>query len=254
MRNSGYVAMLEREDTVEARTRLENLQEFMSVVSEHEKQNPDASLSTLLEEISLIADIDAYDEDVDSVVMMTIHSAKGLEFPNVFLTGMEEGLFPSGRCDSDEDIEEERRLCYVAITRAKEKLYITNTERRTIFGKTTVNRQSRFMREIPVEYTEDLTRKKTQVHQALSYGIKDEIRDRAQSYRQNLYKKAEEVNKPIEKMDFKPGDIVMHRKFGRGMVIAAQAFGKDMRLEVSFDSVGQKQLMAAFAKLEKVEQ
>jgi len=254
MRDSGYVPMLEKEDTVEARTRLENLQEFMSVVAEHEKQNPDATLSSLLEEISLIADIDAYDEDVDSVVMMTIHSAKGLEFPTVFLTGMEEGLFPSARCDNDEDIEEERRLCYVAITRAKEKLYLTNTERRTIFGKTTINRQSRFMRELPLEFTEDLSRKKTRVHQAVSYGIKDEIKERAEIYKKNLFKKPEEINKPAERMNLKPGDIVMHRKFGRGMVITAQAFGKDMRLEVSFDSVGPKQLMAAFAKLEKIEE
>lgn len=252
MRDSGYVPMLEREDTVEARTRLENLQEFMSVVSEYEKQNSNADLGGLLEEISLIADIDAYDEDVDSVVLMTIHSAKGLEFPNVFLTGMEEGLFPSGRCESDEDLEEERRLCYVAITRAKKKLYITNTERRTIFGKTTINRPSRFMRELPLEYTENLSRKRTQVSQTASYGIKEGIRDRANSMRQNLYKKPVENYAPAEKMDFKPGDIVMHKKFGRGIILVAQSFGKDMRLEVSFDNVGTKQLMAAFAKLEKV--
>lgn len=250
MRDSGYVPMLEKDDTVEAHTRLENLQEFMSVVSEHEKQNINATLSSLLEEISLIADIDAYDEDVDSVVMMTIHSAKGLEFSNVFLVGVEEGIFPSARCDSTEDMEEERRLCYVAITRAKNKLFVSNAQKRTVFGKTTFCRPSRFVREMPLEFTEDLTRPKTQIQKSASYGIKDEIKKRANNYRQTLLKSAEPTDKSAA--NFKPGDIVMHKKFGKGMVIAAQAFGKDMRLEVAFDSVGTKQLMAAFAKLEKI--
>ncbi len=251
MRDTDYAPSLEREDTVEARTRLENLREFMSVVAEYEKENEEATLGGLLEEVSLIADIDAYDEDQDAVVMMTIHSAKGLEFPTVFITGMEEGLFPSGRCESDEDIEEERRLCYVAITRAKERLYITNAERRTIFGKTTPNRQSRFMREIPSEYTEDLTRKKNPI-----MGIPSRIiEERAASIRENLYKKPmAPTTLDASAIDFKEGDVVMHRKFGRGMVIAAQRFGKDMRLEVAFESVGTKQLMAAFAKLEKIEE
>ena len=248
MRDTGYVPMLEREDTVEAKTRLENLQEFMTVVTEYTKTSDEPTLGGLLEEVSLVADIDAYDEDQDSAVMMTIHSAKGLEFPVVFLTGLEEGLFPSGRCDSDEDIEEERRLCYVAITRAKEKLYITNTERRTIFGKTTPNRPSRFLREIPQEYTEELSVKRAPKP---SY-FRDEIRMKMQEYKVNLYKKPEEINASMEKMDFKVGDVVEHRKFGRGIVIDAQAFGKDMRLEVAFDSVGTKQLMAAFAKLNKL--
>ena len=250
MRDTDYAPALEREDTVESRTRLENLREFISVVSEYEKENEDATLGGLLEEVSLVADIDAYDEDQDAVVMMTIHSAKGLEFPTVFITGMEEGLFPSGRCESDEDIEEERRLCYVAITRAKEQLYITNTERRTIFGKTTPNRQSRFMREIPLEYTEDLTRKKQQV-----VNITNQlIRERTMKMRENLYKKPEITTSGVGYMDFKEGDVVMHKKFGKGIVIAAQRFGKDMRLEVGFESVGIKQLMAAFAKLEKIEE
>ena len=250
LRDSGYAQMLEREDTVESRTRLENLQEFMSVTAEYEKENADASLGGFLEEVSLIADIDSYDEDQDAVVMMTIHSAKGLEFPVVFLTGMEEGVFPSGRSESDEDIEEERRLCYVAITRAKQKLYLTNTERRMIFGKTTANRPSRFMREIPVEYTEDLSRKRTKVQ----HSVGNAIAERMKQERERLYKKAEQTFVPEKKMNFKPGDIVMHRKFGRGIVVEAQAFGKDMRLAVSFDSVGMKQLMAAFAKLEKLEE
>ncbi len=249
MRDTGYVPMLEREDTVEAKTRLENLQEFMTVVNEYVKTSDEPTLGGLLEEVSLVADIDAYDEEQDSAVMMTIHSAKGLEFPVVFLTGMEEGLFPSGRCDNDEDIEEERRLCYVAITRAKKELYITDTERRTIFGKTTPNRPSRFLREIPPELTEELNVRRI----PQPSHMQDEIRRKVQEYRVNLYKKPEEVNASMEKMDFKVGDTVEHKKFGRGIVIAAQAFGKDMRLEVAFDSVGTKQLMAAFAKLTKLD-
>lgn len=252
MKETGYAPMLQAEDTVEARTRLENLQEFLTVVGEYEKENDGATLGGLLEEISLIADIDSYDEDVDSVVLMTIHSAKGLEFPNVFLAGLEEGLFPSGRCDSDEDIEEERRLCYVAITRAKKRLYLTNTTSRTIFGKTTVSRPSRFLKEIPAEFLEDMSRKKPNKPQRFNeFG--SEASSVLRYYRENLYKKPVEQTSG-EKMDFAPGDIVNHRKFGRGMVIAAQPFGKDMRLEVSFDSIGTKQLMAAFAKLEKIEE
>lgn len=251
MRDTGYVPMLEREDTVEAKTRLENLQEFMSVVGEYVKTSDEPTLGGLLEEVSLISDIDAYDEDQDCAVMMTIHSAKGLEFPTVFLTGMEEGLFPSGRCTADEDLEEERRLCYVAITRAKEKLYITNTERRTIFGKTTPNRPSRFLREIPSEFTEDLTVRRT----PKPSGINAEIQRRMAEYRVNLYKEKKQAEvESVQKLDFKVGDIVNHRKFGRGIILAAQAFGKDMRLEVAFDSVGTKQLMAAFAKLEKIKE
>lgn len=250
LRDSGYSAALEREDTVEARTRLENLQEFMSVTAEYEKENPDSALGGFLEEISLVADIDNYDEDQDCVVMMTIHSAKGLEFPTVFLTGMEEGLFPSARSESEDDIEEERRLCYVAITRAKNRLYITNTERRTIFGKTTANRQSRFLKEVPMEYTEDLSRKRTKIQQGISNGIAE----RMQKERERMNRQTAAGGDVPKQQSFAPGDIVMHKKFGRGIVVEAQAFGKDMRLAVSFDSVGMKQLMAAFARLEKLEE
>ena len=252
MLDTGYVPTLQREDTIEAKTRLENLQEFMSVVAEYEKGNEDPTLAGLLEEISLVADIDAYDEDQDAVVMMTIHSAKGLEFPVVFLAGMEESLFPSRRCESDEDMEEERRLCYVAITRAKKKLYMTNAESRTVYGKTTYNRESRFMRELPLEYTEDLSPKKPVYKNRSTNSVPIE-----KPYFQrpeNIFKKPEKTIIAQSAIDFKKGDIVMHKKFGRGIVVAAQRFGKDMRLEVNFDAVGTKQLMAAFAKLEKIEE
>ncbi len=252
MLDTGYVPMLRREDTIEAKTRLENLEEFMSVVAEYEKENEEPTLAGLLEEISLVADIDAYDEDQDAVVMMTIHSAKGLEFPVVFLAGMEESLFPSGRCESDEDMEEERRLCYVAITRAKKKLYMTNAETRTVYGKSTYNRESRFLRELPLEYTEDLSPKKP-VYK--NRGSNTAAFEKPYFQRpENIFKKPEKTIIPQSAIDFKKGDIVMHKKFGRGIVITAQRFGKDMRLEVNFDSIGTKQLMAAFARLEKVEE
>ena len=159
MNDTGYMPALVMEDTTESKTRIENLGEFISVITEFEKNEETGNtLGEFLENISLVSDIDGYDENEDSAVLMTIHSAKGLEFPIVFLSGLEEGLFPGMRSmESDDDIEEERRLCYVAITRAKEQLYITKTISRTIHGKTMPTTASRFFKEIPVEYLEDKT-------------------------------------------------------------------------------------------------
>lgn len=247
MRDSGYLAVLEAEDTVESKTRIENLQEFMSVVAEYEKTEEEPTLSGFLENVALVADIDAYDEDQDAVVMMTIHSAKGLEFPVVFLVGVEEGLFPSMRSTSEEDIEEERRLCYVAITRAKQQLYISESATRMLFGSTTHSIPSRFLREIPSDYLEEIAPKS--ISGAAQAIIQKAARKKAPF---EIYKKPEEQEPLPENVNFKPGDMVEHRKFGRGMVIEAQRFGKDMRLEIAFESVGTKQLMAAFAKLKKM--
>lgn len=159
LNDTGYMPALVMEDTTESKTRIENLGEFISVITEFEKNEETGNtLGEFLENISLVSDIDGYDENEDSAVLMTIHSAKGLEFPIVFLSGLEEGLFPGMRSmESDDDIEEERRLCYVAITRAKEQLYITKTISRTIHGKTMPTTASRFFKEIPVEYLEDKT-------------------------------------------------------------------------------------------------
>ena len=159
LNDTGYMPALIMEDTTESKTRIENLGEFISVITEFEKNEETGNtLGEFLENISLVSDIDGYDENEDSAVLMTIHSAKGLEFPIVFLSGLEEGLFPGMRSmESDDDIEEERRLCYVAITRAKEQLYITKTISRTIHGKTMPTTASRFFKEIPVEYLEDKT-------------------------------------------------------------------------------------------------
>lgn len=247
MQDSGYLPMLENENSVEAQTRIENLKEFMSVVQDHEKTTSDADLSTLLENVTLVSDIDSYDEEQDAVVMMTIHSAKGLEFPVVFLTGLEEGIFPGMRSmNSEEEIEEERRLCYVAITRAKQSLYITTTEMRTLYGRTAPSRPSRFLKEISTEYLEELASRKPErkIPPNSGYGKKVTPMD-------TFFKKKADSYSDI-KIDYQPGDMVMHKKFGKGMIVSVQQFGKDAKLEIAFDSVGTKHLMAVFAKLEKL--
>lgn len=150
MERTGMIAALKKEKTVENETRLENLDEFVSMVQEAVKADAAITLAQLLENISLVSDIDSYDEAQETVTLMTLHSAKGLEFPNVFLMGMEEGVFPGIRAFSDEaEIEEERRLCYVGITRAKERLFLSRAQSRTLFGSTKYNLPSRFLEEIP---------------------------------------------------------------------------------------------------------
>lgn len=245
LNDTGYLAMLEAEDTIENQTRRENLDEFINVAAEFE-QNPeyDGTLAEFLESVTLISDVDSYDEDEDAAVMMTIHSAKGLEFPVVFLTGLEEGLFPGMRSiGSEDDIEEERRLCYVAITRAKERLYITKSRSRTVYGKTSPVRASRFFEEIPKEYLEDESGFVTRVREFAGGG-----RLSAADY----FSGGGETDGG-EPVDFNKGDIVEHRKFGRGRVVSVKQFGKDAILEIDFDTIGYKQLMAAFAKLKKIE-
>ena len=247
MDQTGYLGSLTAEQSIENQTRIDNLEEFMSVVSEFES-SPDynGTLSELLENISLVSDLDALDEDIDSAVLMTIHSAKGLEFPVVFLAGFEEGLFPGLRSmGDDEDLEEERRLCYVAITRAKEELYLTKTHSRTIFGRTSPARASRFFDEIPKEYLDEQEDKPSIFERAQNkIGISYIPPTRTQSKHSYDDEKTE--------IDFKAGDRVLHRKFGEGTIISAQAFGSDAILQINFDSIGQKQLMAAFAKLKKI--
>lgn len=246
--DSGYMAMLTAENTIENQTRIENLEEFVNAAAEFAKnEDSDSSLASFLETVSLISDIDSYDETEDAAVLMTIHSAKGLEFNTVFLAGLEEGLFPGFRSiGCAEDIEEERRLCYVAITRAQEKLYITKAMSRTTYGKTTTSSPSRFFKEIPLEYIEDISSKKTSLMQGLGkLGIRIE----------NNSSSPKPVPSTIDENEsviFNKGDIVMHRKFGKGTVISAKQFGNDAILEINFENAGHKQLMAAFAKLKKI--
>ena len=257
MNDAGYMPSLVLEDTTESKTRIDNLGEFMSVIAEYEK-NPenDGSLAGFLEGITLVSDVDGYDELEDSVVLMTIHSAKGLEFPVVFLTGMEEGLFPGMRSmDSNDDIEEERRLCYVAITRAKNTLHITKTIRRTVHGQTRYERPSRFFEEIPDKYLKDRSKPLARVADKLEEGGVGTL-DGFVSARGAMYKKKAETKKmsfsAAEFMSFKEGDRVEHRTFGQGTIVKSTPVGNDSILEIDFDNAGYKRLMAAFAKVKKV--
>lgn len=242
--DTGYSAALTAEDTIENKTRLENLDEFMSAAEEFIKNEEySGKLSEFLESVTLVADVDAYDEDQDTAVLMTIHSSKGLEFPNVFIAGMEDGIFPGMRSieTGQEEIDEERRLCYVAMTRAKQKLYITKTQMRTFYGKRAPSAESRFFKEIPSQYIEDVS------------GVRAKAANTFKRPAPKLQTSGIVQSKAeTDSTEFNPGDIVEHRKFGRGTVISAKQFGKDAILNIQFETIGQKQLMAAFAKLKKI--
>ncbi len=249
MRASGIIDALEKEKTVENRTRLENLNEFVSMVQEAVRENEDITLSELLENISLISDIDNYDEAQEAVTLMTLHSAKGLEFPNVFLIGMEESVFPNSRAFGDpEELEEERRLCYVGITRAKKRLFLSAARQRTLFGQTRYNMPSRFLEEIPenlLDKTEDAPayeRAQIRGGSASSGGFGDSA----------FLKKAPEPEIIAGGESYSPGDRVEHRKFGVGTVVSAQEMGRDWFVIVDFESVGRKKMMAAYANFRKL--
>ena len=255
MNDTGYMPALVMEDTTESKTRIENLGEFISVITEFEKNEETGNtLGEFLENISLVSDIDGYDENEDSAVLMTIHSAKGLEFPIVFLSGLEEGLFPGMRSmESDDDIEEERRLCYVAITRAKEQLYITKTISRTIHGKTMPTTASRFFKEIPVEYLEDKTTLQPKVAKVMQdLGVRNASAPKKEVYMTKGFGSSVKSSGSTDYSKFKAGDTVEHRTFGRGEILKATPCGNDCILEIQFESIGFKRLMAAFAKVKKI--
>lgn len=255
LNDTGYMPELVMEDTTESKTRIENLGEFISVITEFEKNEETGNtLGEFLENISLVSDIDGYDENEDSAVLMTIHSAKGLEFPIVFLSGLEEGLFPGMRSmESDDDIEEERRLCYVAITRAKEQLYITKTISRTIHGKTMPTTASRFFREIPVEYLEDKTTLQPKVAKVMQdLGVRNASAPKKEVYMTKGFGSSVKSSGSTDYSKFKAGDAVEHRTFGRGEILKATPCGNDCILEIQFESIGFKRLMAAFAKVKKI--
>lgn len=242
--DTGYMKMLEADNSIESQTRIENIKELLNSAAEFEKNEEyNGTLEEYLESVSLISDTDSYDDEDEAVVLMTVHSAKGLEFPVVFLAGLEEGLFPGLKSmETNEDIEEERRLCYVAITRAKEKLYITKAQSRTTYGKTTSTQPSRFFRELPTDKLNDVTGiGERTVNSIRKTGLDISIKPRNTSF-----------TPPTEVEEFFKGDIVEHRKFGRGVVISAKQFGSDSILVIEFESIGEKQLMAAFAKLKKI--
>ncbi len=226
LEQTGYLQELVAEKTVEARTRIENLEEFLSVTGDFDRQAEEKGLSSFLENIVLVTDLDQYDEDTDQVALMTLHSAKGLEFPVVFLTGMEEGIFPHARSLTEPDeLEEERRLCYVGVTRAKERVYLTNCWRRTLYGSQRYNPPSRFLEEIPPHL--------------VSNG--------------DLVESVPERNTPVEKEDrFVLGDKVIHGKWGVGVVVGIAGSGNDAEIKVAFPEQGIKVLLTRYAPLEKV--
>ena len=273
MNESGYIASLEHDEKRDER--LENLDELYSTIARYEKENVDsATLEGFLEEVALLSDIDNYNSDSDSVTLMTLHSAKGLEFPNVFIVGMEDSIFPSAQSASEPFLlEEERRLAYVGITRAKERLYLTRAQSRMQFGKTCINPPSIFISEIPPELIEDLStplynpygnyNKSTSYSYGndYSYGSynKSEQNYAANSYGSNvkmpdigIMEAALGNNSPSSDCDLKKGDSVIHKKFGKGLVVGVQPLGNDILLEVAFDTVGTKKLMKKMARLEKV--
>ncbi len=247
--DSGMMSALEKEDTVESRTRIENLKEFVSMVQETVKQEPETTLENLLENISLVADIDGFDEAQETVTLMTLHSAKGLEFKNVFLIGMEEGIFPGMRSmNTAEEMEEERRLCYVGITRAKERLFLSYADTRTMFGTTKYNMKSRFLKEIPKDFVNE------EKYRSMNEGLFETVAYKRPQMDTSTFKMAQPKPAAVDKtsLDFAAGDRVVHRKFGEGTVLEAKALGADMFLRVKFDTVGEKNLMAAYVKLEKI--
>jgi len=245
---TGYVAMLEQKDEQENRTRLENVRELKSSLVNYAQNTDTPTLNGFLEEIALYTDIEQYDQEADAVVMMTMHSAKGLEFPNVYLVGAEEGIFPGMRAIGEqEEIEEERRLCYVAITRAKKRLTITSARQRMLYGHTTVNRRSRFLDEIPSELMiEEAAQKPKVAYTPISYAKPQTPQRPTVSY---IPQKAKAASP-----EFAKGDMVNHDTFGRGMILSVLKMGNDAMLEIAFDQVGTKRLMAvaAAAKMRKL--
>jgi len=246
LEKSGYQEMLKAEKTLEAESRLENLEEFLSVTKNFENSNDDKSLIAFLTDLALISDIDQMDkeEEKDAVVLMTLHAAKGLEFPVVFLMGLEEGVFPHSRSLMEEaEMEEERRLAYVGITRAEEELYLTNAQMRTLFGRTNVNPPSRFIDEIPEELIENVHERRKE---RSSFGIKNP---------QPVTRKS--VNIPSttggESFGWKVGDKAEHKKWGIGTVVQVKGQGEDIELDIAFPNpVGIKRLLAKFAPVKKV--
>ena len=274
MNESGYIGSLSLdEETREERT--ENLDELYSTLSRYEQENGDgATLEGFLEEIALLSDIDNYDEQVDAVTLMTLHAAKGLEFPVVYLIGMENGLFPSLQSIGEErGLEEERRLAYVGITRAKTELCLTKASMRMQYGKTTSNPPSVFLEEIPSRLMNDTSpRTRASFYGAFGgsgagYGARYQSNNASQRlYEQdedryytpakkpavNPFYTPEKKEPPVSAQKLRPGDQVRHKKFGNGMVLSATTLGNDILLEVAFDSYGTKKLMQNVARLEKL--
>lgn len=276
-----YFDYLNEEDPQKAEDRKNNVQELSTMLIKYQEEDEDFSLNEFLEDVALVSDIDSYNEDDDCVVLMTLHSAKGLEFPVVFIPGMEEGIFPGNQSMySDEDLEEERRLAYVGITRAREKLYLINARQRMLYGTTNRNMPSRFVKEIPADVVEDRS-----IKAKPSYGFGGSYRSYGTSgsfgaddygshfgtpKKPQKYSKATPIGAakqsssaahrfgqsgaaaPKSNVQYNVGDTVKHKSFGTGVILSCQPMGNDVLMEVAFDKAGTKKMMANYAKLEKV--
>ena len=283
LKKTGYMQALKDEKTIEAENRIENLDEFLTVAIEFEEQFAENTLADFLEGITLSSDLDNMEETEDSVTLMTLHSAKGLEFPVVFLVGMEEGIFPGYKSIGEpKELEEERRLCYVGITRAKENLFLTCSKKRTIFGSTSCNAVSRFLKEIPKELLDGYEEafgdnennsfkdtnytwtygnnngnvKTFKINQeepvAVAASNKTGYNFRtAESFLSSLTKSNKNNNCDLSK--YKEGQRVFHKKFGEGTISIIEPEGEDLKVDINFDKVGHKRLMAKYAGLEVIE-
>lgn len=247
MDKTGYAEYLQGQG-VEGRVRLENIEELKTNLVKYEQENEEASLSGFLEEVSLFTDLDNMNDSDDKVTLMTLHASKGLEFPVVFIVGMENGIFPGySSMQSDEELEEERRLAYVGITRAKQKLFVTNAYERMMFGKRSVNEQSMFIKEMlsdVVEVNDNTVSTFTRQQTGTVKPKKDYSQEYASVGTKTEVKKAE--------IDYSVGDMVLHKVFGEGKVINMLPMGNDVMVEILFDKVGTKKLMANFAKVKKI--
>ncbi len=289
LKKTGYTKALENENTIEAENRIENLDEFLTVAIEFEEESVENHLSDFLEGITLSSDIDNMEETDETVTLMTLHSAKGLEFPVVFLVGMEEGIFPGYKSISEpQELEEERRLCYVGITRAKENLYLTCSKQRTIFGSTSCNPVSRFLKEIPSDLLDGYEEafgdnsKETSSNNSIfgdskyswTYGSKNNGNIKtykvdtkestiaasstntgfafrsAESFLNSLNKKTTGTN--VDLSQYQAGVRIFHKKFGEGTINKVEPEGDDLKVDIQFDKVGHKRLMAKFANLEVI--
>ena len=275
LNKSGYTRALELENTVEAETRMQNLEEFLTVAIEFEEESADNTLPEFLESITLSSDVDEMQDEDNTVTLMTLHSAKGLEFPVVFLVGMEEGIFPGYKSIGEpKELEEERRLFYVGITRAKQFLHLTCAKHRTIFGSTSYNTVSRFIKEIPDNLLDGVVNNdqeekfndmsynweygKTLAGKVTTYKFdeaKNEIKQKstyqfrtAESFLSSLSQK--QANSGVDITKYKEGMRIYHKKFGEGIIQKIEAEGDDYKLDIQFDKSGHKRLMAKFANLE----
>lgn len=285
LKKTGYTKALELEKTIEAESRIQNLDEFLTVAMEFEEESADNTLAEFLEGITLSSDIDNMEESEESVTLMTLHSAKGLEFPAVFLVGMEEGIFPGYKSIGEpKELEEERRLFYVGITRAKRYLYLTCAKRRTIFGSTSYNSISRFVKEIPHDlldgYDEVVNENKQDDFKDSSYKWEygNSFGGKVKSYKAGsddlkvpnvamgvdknktsngfAFRTAESFlksfnqKKDIDMNMYESGQRVYHKKFGEGTISKVEKEGEDLKVDICFDKAGNKRLMAKFAGLE----